>query len=40
VYFILRKLCYIASCHHGIARPRDVDAEDGLQIWRGAANTE
>jgi hypothetical protein len=21
-------------CHHGMARPRVADEEDGLQIWR------
>jgi hypothetical protein len=25
-------------CHHGMARPRVADREDGLQIWRVAAN--
>jgi hypothetical protein len=25
-------------CHHGMARPRVADTEDGLQIWRVAAN--
>jgi hypothetical protein len=25
-------------CHHGIARPQVADGEDGLQIWRVAAN--
>jgi hypothetical protein len=23
-------------CHHGMARPRVTDREDGLQIWRVA----
>jgi hypothetical protein len=26
------------DCHHGMARPRVADREDGLQIWREAAN--
>jgi hypothetical protein len=25
-------------CHHGMARPRVPDKEDGLQIWRVAVN--
>jgi hypothetical protein len=25
-------------CHHGMARPQVADGEDGLQIWRAAAN--
>jgi hypothetical protein len=25
-------------CHHGMARPQVADGEDGLQIWRVAAN--
>jgi hypothetical protein len=25
-------------CHHGMTRPQVADGEDGLQIWRVAAN--
>jgi len=30
--------CYVGPCHHGMSRPRVADEEDGLQIWRVAAN--
>jgi hypothetical protein len=27
-------LMLCGPCHHGMARPRVADGEDGLQIWR------
>jgi hypothetical protein len=32
--------CHVkwVPCYHGMARPRDADGGDGLQIWRAAAN--
>jgi len=28
----------MGPCHRGMARPFDMDVEDGLQLWRMAAN--
>jgi hypothetical protein len=28
----------VVPCHHGMVRPRVRDGEDGLQVWRIAAN--
>jgi len=28
----------VNSYHHGTSRPRVADGEDGLQIWKEAAN--
>jgi hypothetical protein len=36
--FTFIKPCYVGSCHHDIARPQVADGEDGLQMWRVAAN--
>jgi hypothetical protein len=41
-YTTSRKFKYISpsfvdSCHDGMARPRDADGGDGLQIWKVAA---
>jgi hypothetical protein len=30
--------CYVAPCHHNMARPRVEDEGDGLRIWRIAVN--
>jgi len=32
------KLCYVATCHEGMERPRVADGGDDLQIWRVAAS--
>jgi hypothetical protein len=29
----------VGPCHHGFAHPRIADGEDGLHMWREAANT-